>query len=518
MVLPYDDASTLDASSNEIDGGPMAQEEGSALDVTSQPGDGALDGSPRCEPDASCAPCRLRHITTGFASTCGIKLDGTVVCWGTDQWKGNEVAPGQFTQISSGAFHTCGIRPDGMVTCWGSNSYGQLDAPSGQFIQVSGGWTHTCGIRSDRSIACWGNNDGGAASPPAGAFREVAAGFSITCAIRSADSSVACWGAGLASPSVRPSSPFVHIRAWQTACALTSDGTAFCWSGTPTEPIVRHDGPFLDVSVAPGYACGLKSDGSIACWGNSFFGQTSPPSGLFTGLSVGELHGCALHADGTVACWGSDDSGERDVPYCQENPVDGGPDEPGAPTEDAARDAVSEDRTEAPGGVIDQSNRIEYGGIGLQPDQYPGQSFTVGHSGTLVGIGVPMFRYDSQVGATERVTLRLFRCSTTEVCESVPLATATLALDAVSTTYPSPVIPQSGESGYFDLSAAALQVKAGEIYFFLLSPPLARDLAVLSSPHDPYPGGVEFIGSPYSSDVRAFPSDDLVFGIYVAAP
>ncbi len=41
--------------------------------------------------------------------------------------------PGTFQQVSTGRSHACGIKTDGSVACWGSNDYAQADAPPGMF-------------------------------------------------------------------------------------------------------------------------------------------------------------------------------------------------------------------------------------------------------------------------------------------------------------------------------------------------------------------------------------------------
>ncbi len=69
---------------------------------------------------------------------------------------------GTFSAISvggpsyAGHGHSCGIKTDGTVACWGNNDWGQSDAPEGTFTAISAGNAHTCGIRSDGTIACWG--------------------------------------------------------------------------------------------------------------------------------------------------------------------------------------------------------------------------------------------------------------------------------------------------------------------------------------------------------------------------
>ena len=85
------------------------------------------------------------------------------------------LVPG-FTQVSAGGYHTCGLKGDGTVACWGENDYGQSTPPAGTFTQVSAGYGHTCGVKSDGTVACWGTNDYGQSTPPAGTFTQVSAG------------------------------------------------------------------------------------------------------------------------------------------------------------------------------------------------------------------------------------------------------------------------------------------------------------------------------------------------------
>ena len=57
-----------------------------------------------------------------------------------------------FTQVSVGVGYTCGIRTDGTVACWGRNNYGQSTPPGGTFSQVSAGWYHACGVGTDGTV------------------------------------------------------------------------------------------------------------------------------------------------------------------------------------------------------------------------------------------------------------------------------------------------------------------------------------------------------------------------------
>ena len=54
--------------------------------------------------------------------------------------------------------HTCGLKTDGSVVCWGSNDYRQAMPPDETFQQVSAGGVHTCGVKTNGQLVCWGNN------------------------------------------------------------------------------------------------------------------------------------------------------------------------------------------------------------------------------------------------------------------------------------------------------------------------------------------------------------------------
>jgi len=69
--------------------------------------------------------------------------------------------------ISAGDFHTCGLKSDGTLACWGYNEFGQAVPPTGVFTQVSAGGIHTCGVKSDGWLrfTCWGSNNSRQSSP-----------------------------------------------------------------------------------------------------------------------------------------------------------------------------------------------------------------------------------------------------------------------------------------------------------------------------------------------------------------
>ena len=70
--------------------------------------------------------------------------------------------------LAAGYRHVCALGTDGTISCWGQNEYGVTDAPSGSFSAVSAGNWYSCGLRTDGTITCWGRNLQGQTDPPSG--------------------------------------------------------------------------------------------------------------------------------------------------------------------------------------------------------------------------------------------------------------------------------------------------------------------------------------------------------------
>ena len=78
--------------------------------------------------------------------------------------------------LAAGGDHTCGIRLDGTLWCWGDDLRGELGDDSfvvsrisptqvgtdSDWVVVSAGYSHTCALKSDSSLWCWGENAYGA--------------------------------------------------------------------------------------------------------------------------------------------------------------------------------------------------------------------------------------------------------------------------------------------------------------------------------------------------------------------
>ena len=249
-------------------------------------------------------------VSVGGYHTCGLRLDGTVSCWGWD-YRGQSTPPGgEFAYVSAGYHHTCGLRLDGTVSCWGDNRQGESTPPGGEFAYVSVGYEHTCGLRLDGTVACWGWDEYGQSTPPGGEFAYVSAGATHTCGLK-LDGTVSCWGDNEDGESTPPGGEFAYVSAGSGhTCGLKLDGTVSCWGDNEDGESTPPGGEFGSVSAGSGHTCGLKPDGSVACWGSDFMGQSVPFDRKFASISAGAYHICGLRLDGTVACWGDEVGGE----------------------------------------------------------------------------------------------------------------------------------------------------------------------------------------------------------------
>ena len=268
------------------------------------------------------ATAALQYVSAGAGYSCGVRTDGTIECWGYNDYGQADAPEGAFSAVSAGGSHTCGVRANGTIECWGNNHLGQSNAPEGQFVAVSvsvgSGTTgnHSCGLRADGHSVCWGviHRRGQLGGLPSGdQFVSVSAGGSHTCWIRPNDT-VTCWGNNFYGQADEPEGQFVSVSAgvWHS-CGVHADGTIECWGRYSWLPDVLN-GEFVSVSAGGEHSCGVHADGTIECWGNNDYGQADRPEGEFVSVSAGAGHSCGLRADGAIECWGSNGIGQSDPP------------------------------------------------------------------------------------------------------------------------------------------------------------------------------------------------------------
>jgi alpha-tubulin suppressor-like RCC1 family protein len=286
------------------------------------------------------------QVSAGLYHSCAIHqffegMPGPVDCWGSnyhgDKRTGQASPPSgvEFSQVTAGGFHTCGLKPDGYVQCWGSNEKllectetgcayvygGQASPPATRFKQISAGLYHTCGVTVDGNVDCWGYNPHGeTADRTGGNWVEVSAGENHTCALR-ADGVVDCWGQnanGRAEPRL---GPFTHVSAGGSHnCAIRqADGKVECWGGNLYGQSAPPDLAFTLISAGNLHTCGTRADSSwpnwIECWGYNFYGQVKQaPDGQFRKIDSGQGHTCGVTFTSEVHCWGRNDYGQANVP------------------------------------------------------------------------------------------------------------------------------------------------------------------------------------------------------------
>jgi hypothetical protein len=335
------DGAVHDWQGSLVSGQAAALGAGSSLSCALDP-----SGYAHCWPAAVIPEDEFRELTGGGDYMCGLRTNGTVLCWnrqGPDA--GVEPPKGEFETISSGHSHVCGLRPDKTIECWGGSKFGDIRPPTGTFVDVEAGAHTTCDIREQGGVTCWGDDSLFQASPPADissenrGFTRISTGGSAVnvggtqtddtvdppyewlvpspghataCALR-VDGSFDCFGH--AETLVPRDRKFRALAAdGRAICGVTSDGLE-CW-GDSTSPLdgTAHEGDFVDVSIAWGVVCVLDGAGKIACFGpRSLALPANVEDGTFLQVSAGGTDGssrdlavCALHDDQSVTCWGYD--------------------------------------------------------------------------------------------------------------------------------------------------------------------------------------------------------------------
>lgn len=247
----------------------------------------------------------FKSLVVAERHACALRNDDRMLCWGTSFFDQAPAGPSSdtFKSISTWAGSTCGVKTDGHVLCFGNQSEGP---PADTFKQVTTA-QHTCGIRSDDRLVCWSEdnfyNSGVPAGPTADAYKFVDTTLHGTCAIRMDDKRV-CWGTDTNMFPPGPSAASFKTLSVAGQCGVRTDGRLECWGSVPTQYTTPRDA-FKTISGAADHWCGLLADGRPSCWGLPLTAENAAPAYPWLGgtKSVTEPS-CRLATNGSVSCVG----------------------------------------------------------------------------------------------------------------------------------------------------------------------------------------------------------------------
>ena len=324
-------------------------------------------------------------ISVGYGHACALRADGEAACWGyrtevkppsrglsnhrsvTFPEKGQSTPPPgeRFTSVSVGPLHTCGLREDGSAVCWGSDDHLQSSPPpdfrsppAPRFTAVSTERLNICAVREeDGAVVCWlfdweTYTHTRRVVPPGPGDRivEVSVYHDAVCAL--AESNRLICGHFDEPGTSEPSEPFPDDRFLAVSagphqnCGIREDGSLLCWDRAG-ERVAVPDGAFTSIDQRDDLACGARDGAATICWrpewaqqgsevyvtrilgrtgslslGNNGIcalrldhtafcqgtgGPASPADEVFVSISLGYGDACGLREDGVAICWVRDD-------------------------------------------------------------------------------------------------------------------------------------------------------------------------------------------------------------------
>jgi alpha-tubulin suppressor-like RCC1 family protein len=299
--------------------------------------------------EASTGTGPVLDVESGEAFSCALGTNGSVWCWGSNDMaelgrapSASDLACGDYhcspsaetipvlddaKALSLGIEFGCAIRADGSVWCWGKNDYGELGHAPG----TAGDGTCSSAQPDAAAVVSACNPTPQEIPLPSGVrAAHVAAGWGLVCistAVTSVgandfEGDVYCWGdnahgtvglvadAGDIVPAPNEVSGFASDVVGvavsidnRYACAVRHDGSVWCWGddysgrigalqGTGTDGPYVHPDP-VEVKVEAPSPGGDAGD----------IGLGAPLSGAVA-VEIGDATSCALRFDGTVWCWG----------------------------------------------------------------------------------------------------------------------------------------------------------------------------------------------------------------------
>ena len=260
----------------------------------------------------------ITQISSHHEHTCAVNSSGNVYCWGDGQFgrigngfdafvaratlvvegDGSITALTGISKVSVGGESTCTLKTDGGVLCWGRNNYGQLGngnigeahntnypvsvidstgtAISG-VIEISLGFSHACALTNVGKVLCWGYGgygrlgsgeanskkhpvyvvEGDNSSAHLTGIVQISGGEDFTCALNNLHN-VYCWGQG---ENGRLGNDFSNSKRYPVHVVETD--------GNPSSML----SDVAQVEAGLHHSCVLKITGKIFCWGEGKSGS-----------------------------------------------------------------------------------------------------------------------------------------------------------------------------------------------------------------------------------------------------
>lgn len=248
-----------------------------------------------------------KTIAIQDGSGCGIRADGTAVCWGTgSSYNLTPPAGVTFEAVVVSQDFGSGITTAGTLRSWGRFT----SAPTGNYVGIAAGRLAACAVRDDGDVRCWGQYSG----TYTGNYIDIAMSDQTTvCAIDDAFH-VDCWNlSSTGTPPLEPSASdtFGQISLGGGGCGIRTDRSIVCWGNSLTPPTGTD---WNEVATGNGFACAARTNGLVSCWGSNTYGQSTPPSGTFIELTAFGQSICGERTNGTVSCWGASSFGVTSPP------------------------------------------------------------------------------------------------------------------------------------------------------------------------------------------------------------
>jgi alpha-tubulin suppressor-like RCC1 family protein len=303
-----------------------------------------------CGPEEPAGPTgEWAMVSAGREFTCGIRLDGSLACWGEEGFKGLDIddntdagqvsdAPteGEWTWVATGDATACAVRAgDGSIECWGYSGGGEYPVPGTDWVKAVTSTGITCALDVEGRVSCWGDqweDLHGCDSPNLeGTYIDIDVSDPNLVLLRD-DGSIEApcpnWyfddGWTYEEWDLPESAIFVEVSSGRyRSCARSQEGTAWCWDTSMGGPEERkpHQGTYTSIStdshIGDDVVCAVLSSGGVDCWGSEDGIPPIPESVadlVLVQVSVGDGHVCALTDNHDIVCWGDDFYGQATPP------------------------------------------------------------------------------------------------------------------------------------------------------------------------------------------------------------